>query len=363
MRISVIGSVGVPSNYGGFETLVHNLVDYHHKTHSHHELFVYCSRPNYTSFPKNFLDANLEYLPIKANGVWSIPYDIWSIYKAISNGSDFLLILGTSGAIVFPLLRLLNFKKKIITNIDGLEWRRNKWNNFVRFYLKFCEFLAVKYSHVVIADNEVVASYVNEKYREPPTVIAYGGDHVLESQSKCPPDISIPDHYAFCVCRIEPENNVDMILEAFSRVPDRSLIVVGNWQSSSYGRNLREKYSSLDNLVFVDSIYDLGILKYLRSNALIYMHGHSARGTNPSLVEAMHFAKPILAFDCDFNRATTEDSCIYFQDLKSLEKKLRELDLEKIKYIGTKMKEVADRRYTWNLIANQYFELFDSRSG
>jgi glycosyltransferase involved in cell wall biosynthesis len=355
-KISIIGTVGLPANYGGFETLVENLVIYHHTSQSPHHITVYCSSKSYPDKKTHFMSAQLKYVPLHANGVQSILYDIVSLLSAIWQRSDTILLLGVSGAIALPLVRLLS-SARIITNIDGIEWRREKWQGLAKHFLRFSERLAVRFSHEVVADNGAIAEYVQQTYGTAPHVIAYGGDHAIQVETRASP-LQVPQSpYAFAVCRIEPENNVNMVLKAFSGRTDQVLVFVGNWNKSTYGQELRKKYSTCKSIIMLDPIYDLGILKSLRMNASCYIHGHSAGGTNPSLVEAMHFGIPVLAYDCNFNRSTTEDQGIYFNNSEDLTDILLRMDDSTAKHAGQCMQEIAQRRYTWNIVANQYLSL------
>ena len=124
--ISIIGTVGVPACYGGFETLVENLLD---ENDTHHNLTVYCSSKSYSDQLSTYKNAVLKYIPVNANGAQSIPYDIFSLLHAVYKRSDTILLLGVSGAICLPFIRLFS-KARIVTNIDGLEWRRGKWGSF-----------------------------------------------------------------------------------------------------------------------------------------------------------------------------------------------------------------------------------------
>lgn len=391
-QIAIIGTVGVPANYGGFETLAENLVKYHDAVSLPDSLTVYCSGKSYPSRDSSFLSARLRYVPLNANGAQSIPYDIVSLFSAVWNRSDVILLLGVSGAIALPLVRLLS-SARIITNIDGIEWRREKWQGLAKWFLRFSERMAVRFSHEVIADNGTIADYVRETYGVDAHVIAYGGDHAMAVEGATVDEYGLPADYAFSVCRIEPENNVHMLLEAFARlgvgfsftavrqgsqvstptlpsllhggenvVSDAlmkapPLVMVGNWSNSEYGRVLREKYASCGNLFLLDPIYDLGRLKTLRLQASFYVHGHSAGGTNPSLVEAMHFGKAVLAFDCDYNRSTTEDKTLFFCDSEKLQQIIESLDKSVAERVGRDMLEIANRRYTWRIVAQQYFAL------
>lgn len=240
--------------------------------------------------------------------------------------------------------------------------------------LKLSEKMAVKYSDIVIGDNKGIIDYIKSEYSKTVKnkrveLIAYGGDQVSSVQ-----DNSLFERYPFCrepysvtVCRIEPENNVHVILEAFSEMLDETLVFVGNWEKSEYGRSLKEKFSVYKNIHLLNPIYEPHIVNWLRSNARVYIHGHSAGGTNPSLVEAMNLYLPILAFDCVYNRATTEEKCLYWKtpdDLQNLMKKLchSESGSESLREkIAREMGEAGKRLYSWEKIARQYNKLYKKR--
>jgi glycosyltransferase involved in cell wall biosynthesis len=355
-KIVILGTVGVPANYGGFETLAENLVKHHDASSLPDVLTVYCSSRSYPSKDRSFLSARLKYVPLNANGVQSISYDILSLLSSVWNRSDVILLLGVSGAVVLPIIRLVS-SARIVTNIDGIEWRREKWQGLAKHFLRFSEKMAVRFSHEVISDNGAIADYVEKTYGVESHVIAYGGDHAVSVEEAMVDEFCLPESFVCSVCRIEPENNVHIILEAFSKLIDCPLVMVGNWNNSAYGRALRERYAANKHLFLLDPIYNLGKLKALRSHGLFYVHGHSAGGTNPSLVEAMHFGKPVLSFDCSFNRSTTENKAFFFKNSKDLVRLMETMDLNEANRVGGEMLEIAKRRYTWNIIARQYFSL------
>lgn len=344
--IAIIGTVGVPACYGGFETLVDNLLD--EKT-AEENITVYCSSKSYVDQPSFYKNAILKYIPLHANGIQSVPYDIWSICHAVYKRTDSILLLGVSGAICLPIIRLFS-KAKIVTNIDGLEWRRHKWGTLAKKFLKFSEKIAVKYSDVIVADNQAIADYVQAEYGVISEVIAYGGDHAVVDELS-----SEDEGYALALCRIEPENNVELILNSFSQT-DKELQFIGNWDNSIFGKEMKTKYSRYNNIKIVDPIYDISELFKIRTNCSLYVHGHSAGGTNPSLVEMMHFSKPITAFDCNYNRASTENKASYFSDQAEL---VEQIKANSFISNGAKMLEIAKRRYTWDIVKKQYFSLFN----
>lgn len=346
-KVSIVGSVGVPACYGGFETLAENLLDHDGEK----KFIVYCSSKAYSQKQKFYKNAELIYIPINANGVYSIFYDGLSMLYAALDRSSVILILGVSGALFIPFIKMFS-SAKFICNIDGLEWRRQKWGWLVRKYLKFSERLAVVFSDVVIADNLAVAQYVRSEYKKDCEVIAYGGNHVLTR--------SLTRHnagYALSICRIEPENNIHVILRAFS-LTGVPLKIVGNWQSSEYGRSLRNRYSNISSIELIDPIYDLDILFFLRDQCSFYVHGHSAGGTNPSLVEIMFFAKPVIAFDCEYNRATLENHGDYFKTSEDLLEAINGLQDGRA-LVGVRLAEIAWRRYSWDRIRALYTDLFN----
>lgn len=356
-RIAVLGTVGVPGRYGGFETLAENLVRYHCRSAHPVGLTVWCSSKDNADHPPRFKCAELRYVGLRANGVQSIAYDAVSLWQAVRSGHERIVLLGVSGALALPMIRLIS-KAHIVTNIDGIEWKREKWQGLARLVLRASEWAAVKFSHKVIADNQAIADHVRDTYGGGCHVIAYGGDHALHEPNEVEAPADLPDHYALGLCRIEPENNVHVILEALDGL-DMPLVFVGNWDNSAYGRDLKVRYRESSNIFLLDPIYEPGALHALRSHAWVYLHGHSAGGTNPSLVEMMHFGIPILAHGCAFNRHSTEDKARYFQSAAELTEQLCSLDLEDAAQIGSKMREIAQRKYTWDQIGKAYFELID----
>lgn len=353
INLSIIGSVGLPPKYGGWETLVDNIIYFLKKDL---KVNVFCSSKIYKKKISNYKGVSIEYINLYPNGFQSIFYDLFSMLCAIRK-SDVMLILGVSGCIFLPLIKMF-YRGKIIVNTDGLESERLKWGFFVKMFLRFSERVAVGFANCLVVDNQGVAEYIFKKYNRKTTQIAYGGDHVkkIPLTKKIKKKYSIPNFYAFKVARIEPENNIEMILSSFSK-NKFPLIIVGNWNSSKYGKNLIKKYKKVSNIKILEAIYNLSILDQIRSNAIFYIHGHSVGGTNPSLVEAMSLGLPIIAYNVNFNRYTTNNNCLYFKNEKQLNLLIQSINKKKISKIGVKMKKIANQRYKWNKISHQYLKL------
>jgi glycosyltransferase involved in cell wall biosynthesis len=355
-RIGIVGTVGIPANYGGFETLVENLTAHAQREGLLCDVEVHCTSVAYPERHARHNGARLLYLPIPANGVWSIPYDVASLVRAAWRRNDAILVLGVSGAIALPLLRLVS-RARLVVNIDGLEWKRAKWSRPAAAFLRWCERIAVRSAHVVVADNQGIVNHVRKAYGRDAVDIAYGGDHAV-LPGPPPPAASAADGAALMLCRIEPENNVAMILNAYTQMPANRLVAVGNWDNSEFGRALKARYAGTPNLELLDPVYEPEALNRLRSACAVYVHGHSAGGTNPSLVEMMSLGKPVIAFDCTYNRYTTEGRASFFSDVETLKDRIAAPVLATD---GEAMKEIAARRYTWAEVGRRYFDLLLAR--
>ncbi|MFM2393660.1 MAG: hypothetical protein RLZZ546_1642 [Bacteroidota bacterium] len=358
-KVAIIGTVGVPANYGGFETLTEHLIE---NLKEDYDITIYCSGKKYAKKDRlrEYKGSKLVYLPLDANGIQSIPYDSISILHSLFF-ADVLLILGVAGAWLLPFVRFFT-NKKIIISIDGIEWKRDKWSTLAKWYLFWAEEKAVKNSHIDISDNEAIQDYTAARYGTLSRIIEYGADHTLKvtpSNEDFEKYNFLNGFYAFKVCRIEPENNVHIVLEAFAQIKNINLVMVGNWDKSEYGIQLKNKYAAYSNIFILDPIYNQKKLDAIRGNASLYIHGHSAGGTNPSLVEAMYLGLPVLAYGVSYNRVTTESKARYFGNLNGLIKQLENLNNEELIAMGKSMFEIANRRYTWNLIAIKYKRLVE----
>jgi hypothetical protein len=172
VNISIIGTAGIPARYGGFETLAENIV---RNKISEIQYTVFCSARFYREQQDEYFGAKLKYIDLKPNGMSSIWYDLISMFLSLN--SDVMLILGVSGSIFLPIIRLL-YRGRIIVNVDGIEWKRLKWNKLEQFILRISERVAVRYSDVVIGDNQGILEYILKEYKKEAILIEYGADHI-----------------------------------------------------------------------------------------------------------------------------------------------------------------------------------------
>ncbi len=360
-----MGTVGLPAAYGGFETLADQLTQ---RLSAQRSIQVFCTGKRYPDIrtrPQRVGGATLAYVEWDANGWQSVPYDFISLWRAAGQTKT-ILVLGVSGGLLLPVIRLFWPKTRIVTNVDGLEWKRQKWGALARTFLRVSEWFAVTFSHAIIADNKGIRKHIADTYRRPSHLIAYGGDQVGHPDQACE-HRNIPgslratrfskNSYFLSVCRIEPENHIAEILDAFAKTPETNLVVLGNWSLSGYAKRLLDRYRETPNIELLDPIYDNSKLRVLRADAKAYVHGHSAGGTNPSLVEAMYAGMPVMAYDVDYNRHTTHNEAIYWSDASGLADRIRATSDSALYEIASKMAEIARQHYTWSVVTRQYSEV------
>lgn len=316
MLISFIGSAGVPNRYGGFEaflehccpTIIARGID----------VVVTCDASLYNDHRPYFCGVRRIFINISANGVSSVAHDAIAFFH-VFNRSDCIVVLGVSGGLWFPLFRLLCcfYGKRLIVNVDGVEWRRTKFSKNKRIFLKLFDWLAQRFAHHVVYDNEGLYAHLTDTAKKKATCIAYPGDHVLRRS-----DVVKRSRTALTVCRIEPENNLEVLIEGALNSTLLEYTIIGNWKNSDYARSLRDNFISNSRLRLLDPVYDAMVLAEYRENCEYYLHGHSVGGTNPSLVEMIFYDCSLLCYDVDFNRYTAGQTAGYFSTAEDLQRAL-----------------------------------------
>lgn len=345
--IAFVGSVGVPNRYGGFETFLEHCGPEIAKDAA--EVIVTCDASIYEDQCSEFHGMNRIFIPIKANGGASIFHDALAFLKVFKRSSH-IFFLGVSGGLWFPIFRIMCdiYGKKIIVNIDGVEWRRDKFGRMKRYLLRILDGMAQIFAHKIIYDNQGLQNYILKPFSSKASLIAYSGDHVNISSKG-----GVERGSGLTICRIEPENNIDTLIDGALRSELISYTVVGNWDHSLYGRNLREKYKAHPKLRLLDPIYDVEKLDFFRQSCEFYLHGHSVGGTNPSLVEMLFYDCRILCFDVDFNRFTTDNKVEYFRSAEDLEALIAK------NFEQTPSRAELRKNYSCNNIAKKYLALID----
>lgn len=364
-KIAIIGARGI-NNYGGFETTVGEIAPALVKK----GFDVYCSCEKSDNNPKSYKGANLIYFPIKMSSnyvirkILEIIYDIYfNIYCTIILRCDVVYSLGV-GANIFVLVPRI-FGKKSMVNIDGLEWRRDKFNKFESITLKLFFYMALIGSNFVIVDSDSLKTYINSKYLDKVIYIPYGVkefETIPWEQNKLDGEINKNDYW-LVVARLEPENNIDLILNAYiESKSSKPLVVVGDFVSENYEFSIKKianKTDKLKRVLFTGGIYELEKLNMFRQNCFAYIHGHSVGGTNPSLLEAMIMKNIIIAHENEFNREVCNNSVLYFRDFQDLKNKIDSVEENPIKYDEFKQKCYLQvkNKYSWDTIVEEYSNL------
>ena len=357
MKIAIVGMQGLPNQYGGFETLSEFLVK---DIGKEYDFTVYCSGIDQKEKPAEYKGARLKYYDITSHGGKGILFDSISLIDAVRGDYDVILVLGFGSGFVMPFLSK-KAKSKIVLNFGGLDWQRDKWSKKAQKAIKTCEKLLVKNSAIVVSDNIKIRDYILHEYGKDSALIAYGGDQASplpitdELREKYP---FLNGKYAFEVARIQSDNNIEMLMQAFIKAQEMPLVLVGNWKSTEWGRKMKALYENEKPLILLDAIYDKSILDVLRSNCYLYVHGHSAGGTNPSLCEAMYFGLPILAYSNGHNENTTNHQARYFKDADELCHILKHITKDELDAMRPMMKQFADTHYRWEGVAKEYEKLF-----
>ena len=356
MKIAIIGTRGIPNNYGGFEQFAEylsvGLVD------KGNEVFVYNPHNHYYK-ADNWNGVNIihcfdpEYL-IGTSGQFI--YDLNCIINSRRYDFDIILQLGYTSSSIWN--RFLPKKSLLVTNMDGIEWKRSKFSLKVQNFLKYAEGLAIKYSDYFIADSIGIQQYLKKEYQVESSYIPYGAELMNDPDSDILKEYNLKKYnYDIIIARMEPENNIEMIIEGYlDSKKERDLVIVGSIETK-FGKYISEKYNdySIKYIGFVSGIENLNSL---RNFSNLYFHGHSVGGTNPSLLEAMASSSLICAHDNIFNKSILDSDAYYFTDNKQISDLINnKIKLKENKFLINNMQKI-NTLYSWQKIVTDYNSFF-----
>lgn len=380
-NVFIIGSKGIPSNYGGYETFVENLTFY--KKSNDLKYHVACIGKDESEYEHN----NARCFKIKIPNIGpakAIIYDLKAIKKSIkyikeNNIKDAIIYI--LACRVGPFLH--HYKKimqkygiKLYINPDGHEWLRAKWSKPVKKYWKKSEELMVKEADLVICDSKNIEKYILDnysKYNPKTTFIAYGADlgkskltDDSEELVKWYKEKNVQAHnYYLIVGRFVPENNYKTMISEFMKSnTKRDLVLITNVEKNKFYEKLKNEtnFERDSRIKFVGTVYEKELIKKIRENAYAYLHGHSVGGTNPSLIEALATTDLNLLYDVGFNREVAEDGALYWNledgNLSKLIDKCDALDKNTITNLSNVAKQRVKKEYTWEKVVNEYELIF-----
>ncbi len=358
MKIAILGTRGIPNQYGGFEQFAqyvsvglleygHEVTVYNSHTHPYQKSDYHGVRIVHAYDPEDRIGTAGQFI-----------YDLNCIRHIRKQDYDIILQLGYTSSSIWS--RLMPRKStRIITNMDGLEWKRSKFSKSVQRFLRHAEKLAIKYSEDLVADSIGIQQYLLEKYYKESTYIPYGADEFIN------PDVSVltrygvkPHAYNILIARLEPENNIETILDASLKANNIEPMLVVGKHDRKYGSYLKQKYKQHDQIQFLGGIYDGAVLNNLRYYSCIYFHGHSVGGTNPSLLEAMAASCLICAHENVFNQAILGKDGFYFNDVKDICYLLENVTRSDQSHMIDNNLEKIRTIYNWKNITKSYHELF-----
>ena len=359
MKIAILGTRGIPNNYGGFEQCAEYLsVGLVAKGH---DVCIY--NPDFHSYTENsykgvkiIRKTSLQHL--FGVSVSNFIYDYLCLKDAVKKDFDIILELGlitSSLSIIFCRHR----GKIIITNLDGLEWKRSKWGKIVQKITKTLEKYGVMFSDYLIADNIGIQKYILEEYGRESEMIAYGTERIKKPNIEYLKKYDLEkNNYLLSVARLEPENNLEMMFDAYSKSKIQTpYFLVGN-HSTPYGNFLKDKYRD-SGIVFLGEIFNKDHLDNIRFYSKYYLHGHSVGGTNPALLEAMAAKTFIFSHDNRFNKSVIENNAFYFLNSDELVCLLENEELlnHKESFVLNNLKKI-DTVYKWEIVVNEYEAYF-----
>ncbi len=364
MKVAIIGTRGIPAKYGGFETFAQELAP--RLVNKGLDVTVFC--PNSTNGISIFRGVNLKYLQTSKDKA-PMRYYMESVKEAVKDRFDIVLTCGQGGYGYIPYM-LKRKRPVFITNTDGIEHRRTKWNKIVRLGVRVVgEMTSVLLSDYLVADSKGIKDYLNKEYSMIPHkhiyTIEYGADVIspVDYSTDLIGEYGIkPNEYFLVVSRIEPENNVAMIIEGYKKSGSTlPLVVVGNLKDNEYSMKLRNSAAGYD-VRFVGGIYDPNKLKAIRLYCKAYLHGHSVGGTNPSLLEALGAGNIVIGHDNPFNREVTDNKMFYFANADECAKAIKNveaLSTENIKQFAQIATERIMNYYNWDRIADEYYNMLN----
>ncbi|HZC69908.1 MAG TPA: glycosyltransferase [Jatrophihabitans sp.] len=358
MRIALVGTRGVPARYGGFETCVEEVGS--RLAARGHEVVVYCHRSaDGAARPAEYLGMQLVWCPaLRRKTLETLSSTAVAVAHLMRRPVDAAIVFNAANAPFLPFLRARRIP--VATHVDGLEWRREKWQGVGRRYYRLAESMAVRWSDALIADARGIADYYREEFGADTVQIGYGAPIVTEPSDARIADLGLfAKKYHLIVARFEPENHVDLLVAGYRRSgAELPLVVVGSAPyADGYTRRIHELAD--DRVKFLGSVWDQELLDQLYANALTYLHGHSVGGTNPSLLRAMGAGASVIAYDVTFNWDVAGGAGRYVRNVEDVTSELERAEARPAETMarGVEAQEAAAGRFDWDEVAVAYEKL------
>ncbi|MBE7188689.1 DUF1972 domain-containing protein, partial [Jatrophihabitans endophyticus] len=376
MRIALVGTRGVPARYGGFETCVEEVG--RRLVKAGHEVVVYCRthEDDLPPAPADSIESDAAALAtmsaagstiseyegmqlvhlgaVSKKALETLSHTALSVAHIRKNPVDVAVVFNSANSPFVPLLRRAGIP--VATHVDGLEWKRSKWQGAGSRYYRVAEAMAVRWSDALIADAQGIADYYRQEFDADTELIAYGAPILADEKHELIGQVGVePGRFHLVVARFEPENHVDMIVDGYRRSSaELPLVVVG---SAPYSDEYTARVHELgdDRVIFTGGVWDQELLDQLYANCATYLHGHSVGGTNPSLLRAIGAGAATLAYNVNFNREVLQDTGRYFDDAQDVAALIEDAERHPLETAerGADARRIA-YRYDWDDVAARY---------
>lgn len=317
-KLGIIGIRGLPASYGAFDQFVDQFVKYSNNKKSNIIFYISSEKKNKNNFKK--IENVKQVFFYRGKGLLILFNYFFSIFNFYIKGVRTFIFFGYGAVIFFPILKILNCK--IICNVDGIEWRR-KISGSKKLYFKFCEKLVSMIKIDLIFDSKVIERYYSFHFQAKGFLIYYPSDFLNKAFLKNKKN-NLNKFYkkAIIVMRFLPENNIETIVNTFIELNKKfdlnhKLFIVGA-NNIYFESQIKPKIKNSKNIIYIGPVYDRNKLLRYWNSADYYIHGHSVGGTNPTLIEAISLKKPIIAFNCLFNKIILGTGGYYFRSVKDL---------------------------------------------
>ncbi len=361
MKIALLGTRGIPANYGGFETFAEELAT--RLAARGHEVVVYCRRNNVETRARRYRDVRLVHLPtIPHKYLDTVAHTGLATLDLVMRRADVALYCNGANAIFTWMPRVAGIPTAL--NVDGLERQRKKWNRLARGWYRLSERWSTWMPTAMISDARVIEQYYLETYGKRSHCIAYGAEVERVETREALDRLGLePGGYFLYVSRMEPENNAEMVVQAFERVEtDRKLVMVGD---APYAADYIERVKATQDprILFPGAIYGQGYTE-LQSQCFAYIHATEVGGTHPALIEAMGRAAPVLYLKTPENEEVAGAAGIgYSKDATALVEAIERIGAlgpAEHAEMGRRGQTIARERYDWGTVTEKYEEMLRS---
>ena len=353
--IRILGTRGVPAAHGGFETFAEHLAPY--LVDRGWQVTVYCQEDGEGPvFEDEWRGVRRVRMPVATTGAaGTIVFD-WKSTVHAAGEKGLVLTLGYNTAVFCTLYRLKGLKNVI--NMDGVEWRRQKWGKVARTWFWLNDWAGCWLGNHLVADHPEIRKHLATRVSQSKvTMIPYGSDRVDGADAGLIAPYGLePGAYAILIARAEPENSILEVVRAWSRKPRGcKLVVLGKYKPDhAYQRAVKDAAS--DEVIFPGAVYDKAVVQALRFHSRFYVHGHQVGGTNPSLVEALGAGNAVLAHDNPYNRWVAGEGGVYFRDEDGCAQRIETLldDGGQLAQLQAESRARHAEAFTWEKVLGDY---------